>query len=634
MTDIEVHASQNQDAEPRRQTSEDDDRKLMPERRRPHIAWKVLYGALFVVVVLYYGLYKGNVLKKIEFFCLGLFGIFITPIIQCLCDVVEEFRQYRIRYNRNICKLVKDCFSAVPWKTLIFAAGVSVMMFLIIRKVTNTDIFTLDDLMYILSAVVFGKVVTCLLSLDKTSNVGLSRLIEKLGLHPLQTLAWECFFHIERCMPMFMERFTSSDLSSQEQSDAVENPDRDRHTKIQVHLKKIILLVCDSFEMRLTLHSRDNDISEVFSDNRCPELPIYCLRYNGKEYKYVIICFKEPLETIKKACDSKTYKFLYGDKPKDHMDLFCNELSKILAGNETCKNMCILVSTTKATNSQQKGWLVKVIMRHIEADQGPPTTVVNIGRQPQETIDIEGQNGTTLSNDDKEKQCNTQDYPNPFENSDENSFLLTATNEKSLKRTNRRITRSQSSTNKSSTPKVNKVSRLVRGPSSNSSNKYDVRIKSTTSVLSGKQAQEDGKISFNSIDRNVHYKKEENIFADDLYETSSLPGEEQTNIVEGLPFPQSETNEQYVQNELDDGFNQLKSNLPEQPENAKPTLLPPSHFKAGKLQCKEKCGANDEASVSYHTVQAKSQATCGGHEIDEKENCLKEDKDIKHMDGL
>lgn len=399
----------------------------------------------------------------------------------------------------------------------------------------------------------------------------------------------------------------------------------------------MVLLVSHTFENEITLVNLDNHISEVYSDisdGGCPELPVYRLRHNGKEYTHVIVCVKEPLETIKTICDSKAYKFLYGDNPKDHIDSFCNELSKILAhpGHEFYKDKCILVSTTKVTNTQ-KGWLVKVIMKHVEADVGPPTVVVNMGQQPQETIDNEGQNSTTSSNDVKEKQCNSQDYFSPSENSDENSPLLnTATNENIPKRDkdplnpklkltkNRRTTKSKSNTHQSST-------RLVPDPPSNRSNKYDVRMKSTTSVLWGKQALEDGKISFNSTDSNVQNKKEDDLIsADDLDETSTLSGEKQPKAPLALPFPKSETNEQHVPNELDKGFNQLKSDLPGQPDNTKPYLLPPSYFRG-------KCGANDETPVSDYTVQAKSQAKCGGHEIDE-ENCLKEDKDIKLMHGL
>ena len=650
MTKIEIHASQNQDAGLESQTSEDN-RRFMPEQRSTKVVWKVLYIILCATAVFLYGFYGENIQTKIEFYCLGLLGILVTPIIQCFCDVIEEFRQYGSRYHRDSSKLVKDCFSAVPWKILIFVAVLNVALLVSIRGKRNIAIITLDDLMYILSGLVFGPLVTYLLNLNALSNVGLSRLIEKLGWHPLQTLALDYFLnHIKRRTRMFSERFICSNIPVQDQSDAIERPDRDKHTKIRVNSEKMVLLVSHTFENEITLVNLDNHISEVYSDisdGGCPELPVYRLQHNGKEHTHVIVCVKEPLETIKTICDSKAYKFLYGDNPKDHIDSFCNELSKILArpGHEFYRDKCIVVSSTKVTNGQ-RGWLVKVIMKHIEADEAPPTTIVNIGRQPQETIDNKGQNSTTSSNDVKEKQCNSQDYFNPSENSDENSPLLnTATNENILKRDkdplnpklkltkNRRTTKSKSNTHQSST-------RLVPDPPSNSSNKY-VRMQSTTSVLWEKQELEDGKISFNSTDSNVRYKKEDDLIsADDLGETSTLSGEELPNIFEGrkaplvLPFPKSETNEQHVPDELDKGFNQLKSDLPEEPENAKPLLLPPSYFVAGEVKYKEKCGANDDAPVSDRAVQAKSQATCGGHEIDAKENCLKEDNDIKHMHGL
>ena len=577
------------------------------KKRGTKVVSKVLFAILLVGLVLLHVFYPKNILKIVEFSCMTLLGILIAPIIQCLCDVFEECRQCRSRYNRECSKLCKDSFSAFQWKPLLLVSVLGLGILVVIRLLTHADIATLDDLMYILSGLVFSPLVTYLLNLNALSNVSLSRLIEKLGWHPIQTLAWSCFFDIDRLMATFTERFTS-DISVQEQSDAVERNGWDKHTKIQVHSKKIILLVSDCFRK---LHDLDSDISEVASNGGCPELPVYRLQYNGREYKHVILCLREQLAVIKKIHESKRYGFLYGNNPKDHLGLLCQEISKILAepGHEFYKNMCTLVQIKEVPNIR-RGWLVRAIMEKIEADQGTSNNEnytesdttsphpIPSRRQPRET-------STSSDTTVKSQPRDSRDVAILIgTSSDEDSFLLdTAANENilNLKRNpkrkvavNRRPRKYKSHIDHSSY----RGSALVHGAQSN------------PYVLWEKQAQEDGKVTLSTADDVRDETKNNSIPADDSGETSTLQGEKKPNLIVKLPVAKSD----------DEGFKRPTSDIPEEPGNLKPLPSPPSDVSTGDVKYERKCDANDGAPVSDRVALASSNVC----DIDE-EKFLKED---------
>ena len=582
-----------------------------PKKRRTKFVWKVLFAILLVGLVLLHVFYPKNELKVVEFSGMTLLGILIAPIIHRLCDVFEECRQYRSRYNRDCSKLLKASFSALLWKPMLIVGGLDVVVLGVIRGLTHADIATLDDLKYIFGGLVFSSLVTYLLNLDALSNVSLSRLVEKLGWHPMQTLAWSCFCHVERLTATFTQRFTS-DITVQEQSDAVDRNDWDGHTKIQVHSKKIILLLSDCFGTRLTLHDLDNDISEVASNGGCSELPVYRLQYNGREYKLVVLCLKEPLAVMKKIHESKSYRFLYGNNPKHYIGLLCQEISKILAepGHEFYKNMCTLVEITKVPNTQ-RGWLVRAIMEKIEADQGTSnnenytesdTTTLNRIPPRQQPRETSASSETTV----KSQPRDSRDDSIPSETtSDEDSPLIgRAANENTpnLKRKDKPKKDKQHIGQSSS-----RVSAPVHG---SPNNPY---------ALWRKQAQEDGKVTLSTAGGVRDETKGNSLPADDSGETSTLQGEK-SNLIVNLPETKSD----------DEGFKRPTSDLPEEPENLKPFPLP-SDISTGDVKNERKCGANDGASVSDRV--AKGQATSDVCDIDE-EKFLKEEKGIKRMEGL
>ena len=592
-----------------------------PKKRGTKVVWKVLFAILLVGLVLLHVLYPKNVLKIVEFSCLTLFGILIAPIIHCLCDVFEECRQCRSRYNRDCSKLLKASFSALPWKPMSIVGVLDVVFLIAMRIRTHADIATLDDLKYIFGGLVFSALVTYLLNLDALSNVSLSRLIEKLGWHPMQTLARSCFCRVERLMPTFTKRFTRG-TPVQEQSDAVERNDRDEDTKIQVDSEQIILLVSDCFGTGLPLHDLDNDISEVASNGGCPELPVYRLQYNGREYKLVILCPRDQLAAIKQMHQSKTYEFLYGNNPKDHIDLFCQEISKILAepGHEFYKHTCTLVPIKEVPNIE-RGWLVTAIMEKIEADQRTSnnenytesdTTTPNpipSRRQPRET-------STSSDTTVKSQPCDSRGVAILIgTSSDEDSFLLDRAANENIHNLKRNFKRKVNGRPREDKQHIGQSSSrvsvpLVHGPPSNSS----VRWK--------KLAQEDGKVTLSTADDVRDETKDNSLPADDSGETSTLQGETKPNLIVKLPVAKSD----------DEGFK--PPDLPEEPENLKPLPSPPpSDISTGDVKYERKCDANDGAPVSDRVALAKSQTTSDVCDTDE-EKFLKEGKGIKRMEGL
>jgi hypothetical protein len=82
--------------------------------------------------------------------------------------------------------------------------------------------------------------------------------------------------------------------------------DRDTQPEIQLsQSKKLILLFSDNYKKEVELVDLDNHISKI--TDICVagyKFPVFCLKYNGNEYKYVILYAEEPLESIKRIHDS------------------------------------------------------------------------------------------------------------------------------------------------------------------------------------------------------------------------------------------------------------------------------------------------------------------------------------------
>ena len=146
--------------------------------------------------------------------------------------------------------------------------------------------------------------------------------------------------------------------------------DRDTQPKIQLSSKKLILLFSDNYKKEVELVDLDNHISKI--TDICVagyKFPVFGLKYNGNEYKYVILYAEEPLESIKRIRDFERSKLVHVDQVKDQVKLLYRTLvSEILIKDNYCRNKCIPILMS-AAQSLENGGLVKLIMGYVKTEE-------------------------------------------------------------------------------------------------------------------------------------------------------------------------------------------------------------------------------------------------------------------------
>ena len=444
-------SSLNQDGEPGRKTSKGNiKREPIPKRRKPKIVWIILCSLVAIGTIVYAMIYNNTevefhadndiCIKKVQSntstdtcyrmvekktypvlanIGLGLLGMILGQIIYCLCNIVEELRQFKSRYNRNICRLFKQCFTGISWKAVIIVGVLDAMGVAGLKQFS----FELGDLLYVLGGIGLSPLVSYLLNLNALTEVDHSRFLEEGGLYPAYTLAWDYTCYLEKFLPIFIQHFSNSNTPVQDQQGSNEHLHRDAQPKIRLSSRKLILLFSHNYEKEVKLVDLDNHISKL--TDVCEggyKFPIYGLKYNGREYQYVIQFAKEPLETIQRMCDSEECKPVHNDQLEDQVKLLYRTLSEILKNKGFYRNMCTLVLIT-GVESLENGGLVKVIMSYIGEDEcvsntnSPGTNSAII--QAQETDDTSELNladgpcrSTTVNIDDIEGkvQFNRHDH--------------------------------------------------------------------------------------------------------------------------------------------------------------------------------------------------------------------------------
>ena len=109
---------------------------------------------------------------------LGLLGIVLGHVIYCLCNIIEELRQFERRYNRSISELFKKCMTGISWKSAIIV-GIIVALGVGLAKGFS---FELGDLLYVTGGIVVSPIVSYLLNLNLQTGVDRSRDLEENGL--------------------------------------------------------------------------------------------------------------------------------------------------------------------------------------------------------------------------------------------------------------------------------------------------------------------------------------------------------------------------------------------------------------------------------------------------------------------
>jgi hypothetical protein len=132
----------------------------------------------------------------------------------------------------------------------------------------------------------------------------------------------------------------------------------------------LILLFSDNYKKEVELVDLDNHISKI--TDICVagyKFPVFGLKYNENEYRYVILYAEEPLESIKRIRDFERSKLVHVDQVKDQVILLYRTLvSEILFKDNYCRNKCIPILMS-AAQSLENGGLVKLIMGYVKTEE-------------------------------------------------------------------------------------------------------------------------------------------------------------------------------------------------------------------------------------------------------------------------
>ncbi len=287
--------------------------------------------------------------------CFGLLGLLLAPAVHCLCDFLQGLFQLPSRSRRDISNCFKECFSVIRWKPIIAIAVVDVVL----TSALKGRNFKLEDLMLIISGIGFYPLLAYLLSLNPLAS-------QEKG--PAYAIAYNYHTqYLEKAWLMFNRSFHDSNTAIQGQRSC----DGDMMPRLELSLKKIILLFSHDYEKSVKLMDLDNHIDEI--DPHCYKsdynFPIYRLNYDKEEYDFVIRYADEPLDTLKKMCKSK-------HELVDQVDLLYDTLSECLEGDKCANHYILVLIPPESVSNLQGGGLVKLIMSHVELDEC--TAIVNM----------------------------------------------------------------------------------------------------------------------------------------------------------------------------------------------------------------------------------------------------------------
>jgi hypothetical protein len=529
MTQAESSSSQNQNGEPGAQPSKEKIKKpRLPKLRKPKFAWIVVcclvaagtfvYAIIFSTEEKFYedndhgtkkaqsntstDIYYRKVVEKtypvVVNNGLVLLGIILGHVIYCFCNIVEELRQFKRRYDRSFCKLFQQCMTGISWKSAIGVGIVDVIAVGLAKKFS----FELGDLLYILGGIGVCPLISYLLNQNRQTGVDHSRHLEENMLHPAHTLAWGYYIHrLQKMLPVFIKRFCNSNTPVQDDQGSSEHSDRDTHPKKQLTSKKLILLVSQHYNKDVKLVDLDNRIKEItriFEGGY--EFPLYSLKHNGKEYQYVIQTVDEPLETLQSMCNSEGCKSVHEDQLEEQVKLLCKTLSEKLVKDGYHKNICTFVLITEV-DSLQNGGLVKIIMSQIGEEKCESNTektpIQKRAQQTDEKPDVPCKSAIVNIDEtegcDNEEKSHTDGFFIPDDRDDDTSAFFGEDKGKTLKRDKNILNP------KLPIPIKNKAKRLIQSkqyervplvpyPDKNA----NIETKNTQSTSSKEQEKEDG----------------------------------------------------------------------------------------------------------------------------------------------
>ena len=437
-------------------------REVMPTKRTRKVAWYIVCFLATVGIIIYgfrndmetkfyptSDLYAAITQNKTRtyyqrtekktypvFFSLGLglLGVLLAPVIRCVCDLVDELRQFQSCYKGDLFKLSKACFSGISWKSVIAVAIVDGIA-LLIRQT-----FSLNDVMVILGGIGVGPLVTILLELNAPSAVDRSRQSEKEKSTLPYVLAWIYHFHfLQDTLSAFAKRFPDSNLTVR--LDEGQRLD-ECSDQVQLHLKKLILLFSANFKKGVELPELDDHIRKITDVHEGKyKFPIYGLKYKENEYNFVILYAEEYTEIIKEMSKSEACKAVHpGQVEEQVMFMFATVNEYLKMDGHPCKCIPVLVS---AAEGFENGGLVKQIMimfsvpkfvtEPVTEEESPAVTGPTFSMNHTVDVDSANENSSLLQNrsrsteDSRKSQLSRYEKPAaPFyAEPDESAFPLT-----------------------------------------------------------------------------------------------------------------------------------------------------------------------------------------------------------------
>ena len=393
MVETENHSTENQSIDLVPLSSHGNDKKeVLPEIRKPKTVWKIVCCLISLGMLVYCAVkYKSVEYNPVKDCCnknstgvcyegkqkdnfeklinlgLALFGVFLARLFDCLFNVFEELRQFKSRYNRNMCKVLKKCFSGKEIKVISGVALLVGVPSIAGRLVASS--FSLDDGMLIAGSFGVGRFFVWLLfDVKAFTGADRSRDREKSGQHPIEGVAWSfCVNHFSKVLPIFKTRFTENTMPVQDQEQIESNAE----SEIPIHRKEMFIIFSHKYEEHTNLEDWDNHIKKVTSDETVPgyEFTVYSLKLGEKRaVRYVIQFAEGPLKILKEM-----YKGKRKDELKEQVKLLYRKVTNVIREHYWNHENSITPVLITEDEDLKDGRLVKQIMSYVPSDQWPRT---------------------------------------------------------------------------------------------------------------------------------------------------------------------------------------------------------------------------------------------------------------------
>ena len=295
----------------------------------------------------------------------GLLGIILGTFIDRFSLFLEEccFQQ-NCRCNESCSKVFKACFSGIYWPGVVLVLGIVVLGCLVGKRTS----FTLADIIYILSGIGVGPLVTHVLNLNTQSEVDVSRILEEKEMYPGYALAWSYYFnHLKPSVQKFHRA-----ISKRQTRTFREGLHPRRNNEIELSQNKLLLLLPPSTDLTQIdrLVSFDKAIVKIKKNSNQNSYPFSVYHLPNNQY-YAMKCVKEPIIALRKMKSSASVKFVTDDSYQDEIKRFYKRLCEILENppDDEFAMMGLVVLITVKTGEREilrNGGLSSIITSNID----------------------------------------------------------------------------------------------------------------------------------------------------------------------------------------------------------------------------------------------------------------------------